>query len=269
MRFKNPCQPHVSSGRDSVIIQERVHDYRFITQHDHGRLSGELAAAWRDPETGKEISEELLIATYLHDVLWVQMDRVPSFDFESGKPLDFLAYPEAEKLEQYELGIDLITSVDPYTALLHALHFSEFVNREKHPAFRQRMDMRIAHLRASLGEARCENVDSDLQKLRFFDVLSLLLCMTGPGIPRTPPPWLNPSPHLTKRGLSAWWEGDDFILDPYRFNETLQVWIPYRDIPMSHDPEALRTAFLSTPVAHQAVTIRAASPSERAARAKK
>lgn len=239
-----------------MIIQDHLTYVRCITQHDHGRLSGELASVWKDPATGLGANEELVIATYLHDVLWVPMDHLPRVDAQSLRPLDFLAYPESDKLAGYEFGIDQIQTVDAYVALLHALHFSEFVRRDLHPGFRQRMDKRIEDLRAILGVERCATVDEDLALLRLFDVFSLLLCMTGPTIARTPPPWLNPSPHLTRRGMRAWWEDDALILDPYCFEAPLDVSIPYRDLPRGLTEAAFQAAFLAAPLESFHVKIR-------------
>lgn len=241
----------------TVIIQDRKSHYRCITQHHHGVISGEIALAWRDPDTGEGVSDAVIEATYLHDVLWVPMDARLYFD--GDRPLDFLAFPEASKLEYYAAGIALVTRQDAYMGLLHARHFGEFVSRDKHPDFRAAIDAHIHDARARLSDRTLQQVDADLTALRLFDVLSLLLCMTMPGGTRQPPPWLAPSPHLTRRGIEARWEGDALTLSRPCFDTPLLLGVPHRDIPREGSAEALRAAFQGAEFQHTVLTLRDAS----------
>lgn len=248
-----------------MIIQEHATTYRLITQHDHGRISGIFAQAWRDPVTGERASEALIHATYLHDILWVPIDLLPRF--ANGKPLDFIAFPEDDKLEAYAHGIVSVSSIDAYMGLLHARHFSEFISREQHPRFRSEMDALISDLTARISSTERERADDDLALLRLFDVFSLLLCMTGPHIARTPPPWLDPSPLLVRRGLDAFWPArDQFALSPYVFDRALSVRIPYREVPKTSEAAVLLEAYAGAPTLWQEVHVRAPSQAEMAAR---
>lgn len=238
-----------------MIIQDRKSHYRCITQHHHGIISGELALAWRDPQTGRGVRTEVIEATYLHDVLWVPMDARLRFD--GDRPLDFLSFPEPEKLEYYAAGIALVTRQDPYVGLLHAMHFGEFVSRDKHPDFRAAIDTHIQDARARLTDRTLQQVDEDLAALRLFDVISLLLCMTMPGGTRQPPPWLAPSPHLTRRGVEARWEGDALTLSPPCFDAPLRVGVPHRDIPREGRADELQAALQRAEFQHTVLELRA------------
>lgn len=244
-----------------MIIQEHADVYRCITQHDHGRISGFFAQAWRDPLTDHTADEDLIAATYLHDILWVPLDLLPRI--LDDRPADFIAFPEADKLRGYTHGIDAVASLDPYIGLLHARHFSGFVSREAHPAYRADMDARISALRAKLPAEVLARNDDDLALLRLFDVFSLLVCMTGPHIERTPPPWLNPSPLLVQRSLDAFWpDQHTFVVAPYCFDRELTLSIPYRSIPREADAATMIQAYIRAPVEWQRITVRAATPQE-------
>lgn len=252
-------------GCNRVIIQEHANAYRFITQHDHGRISGILAQAWRDPVTGSSAQDVVIAATYLHDILWVPLDLLPRVD--SDKPLDFIAFPEDDKLRAYEHGIQAMAALDPYIGLLHARHFSEFISREKHPKYRASMDALIASLGQKITEAQRTRADEELALLRLFDVFSLLLCMSGPHVARTPPPWLDPSPLLVQRGLDAFWPAPDvFALSPYPFSTPLELAIPYKETPKTADMSALLAAYAGAPVAWHRVRVRAPTEEELSAR---
>lgn len=248
-----------------MIIQEHATAYRFISQHDHGRISGLFAQAWRDPVTGERASDALICATYLHDILWVPIDLLPRF--LDGIPLDFIAFPETDKLAAYAHGIVSVSSVDAYMGLLHARHFSEFVSRERHPRFRSEMDALIAELAAKITPIERARAADDLALLRLFDVFSLLLCMTGPHIARKPPPWLDPSPLLVRRGLEAFWPApDQFSIGPRAFEQPFSVRIPYREVPKDLAPAKLLEAVACAPLAWQEVRVRAPSSAEVSAR---
>lgn len=228
-------------------------------------MSGIFAQAWRDPVTGHTADEDLIAATYLHDILWVPLDLLPRI--VDDRPADFIAFPEADKLQAYTHGIDAVASLDPYIGLLHARHFSEFVSRDKHPKYRAAMDTRILKLRAKLSAAVLARNDEDLALLRLFDVFSLLVCMTGPHIERTPPPWLNPSPLLARRSLTAFWPNTNtFVVAPYCFNDELKLSIPYRSIPRTAETATMIKAYIQAPVEWHRITVRAATPHELEAR---
>lgn len=235
-----------------MIVQDLDGRIRCVSQHDHAILSGIFARYWHDRTRQEEASTALIVATSLHDMCWIDADHHPRFDPHSGRPFDFLGYPENAKLELYVRGIQAMERIQAYGALLHALHFSVFASVETHPDFHAKLSSIIER-----STERChreghslEHVNRDLDLLRVFDVFSLLICMTGHEIERTPPPWLNPSPWLTRRGMEAHWEGDDFVVEPFHFREPFTVPLIYREVETredgSVDPQKLMTAEIRT-----------------------
>lgn len=231
-----------------MIIQDLPHTIRLITQHDHGRLSGIFAQAWRDPTTGEHAHPHLIEATYLHDILWTAVDLLPRYDDAQRHFADFIAFPMDAKIEAYTYGIQQVGKVSPYAGLLHARHFSEFMSRDKYPAFRHEMDGYIAQRRQELTMAVLAHENEDLALLRLFDVMSLILCMTGPAITRTPPPWLNPSPLMTQRNVHcAWVNAHTLQFAPFCFDAPFTLSIPFREVARSEDPIQMLSDFAAAP----------------------
>lgn len=217
-----------------MIVQRRHTEIRLITQHDHGILSGELAARWRDPLSGSRLNDVLILTSELHDFAWVAIDGSIAHWDEQGLPADFMSYPEDEKLVVYQQGIEELASIHPYAGLLLSRHYSAFSTEERAPMFTSREHNR----QKSLADA-CRNrgfdpsqIEEDFELLKVLDVLSLLICVTPPGsLEDDWPAWLNPSPLLEKRGMSATWSGDTLVLAPYPFEGPIQSVVPYRQLP--------------------------------------
>lgn len=215
-----------------MIVQDLGDRIRCIDQHDHALLSGVFAGFWRDPQSGERASSELITATALHDMCWIAADKTPRFNPDSGRPYDFLSYPEGAKLSLYLDGIQAMEALHPWGALLHALHFSSFASPAHHPEFHAKISALIERYtqRCHREGWPLDDVEAELKRLRLFDVFSLLLCMTGPEIERPAPPWLEDSPLLRAQGIQAYWEEGDFVMTPFYFTQPFDVSIVYRDV---------------------------------------
>ena len=260
---RQPLTPtHPISFRGNLMIVQDLGDrIRCIDQHDHAILSGVFASAWVGAQEKSPASSELIVATSLHDMCWIDADISPRFDPHSGRPWDFLAYPEAPKLALYLRGIAAMERLHPYGALLHALHFSSFADPKRQPAFHQEIGAIVARCseRCSREGHRLDRVTRDLELLRIFDVLSLLLCMTGPEIERAPPPWLAPSPLLQREGLTTRWERGDFVIDPFPFDAPFDVSIVYREVATHVDGSVDAGELAAAPRQAQRVRVRPAN----------
>lgn len=241
-----------------MIIQDHGDHLRVIDQHDHALLSGELAREWVDPETGRECRFELVLATAFHDMAWLDADARPVFSPETGRPYDFLSYPESPKLDVYDAGIHAMERFDLYAAYLHSLHFLSFASEQTHPAAYARAAHRSETLRARCDARGLDltHVEEELDLLRLFDVFSLLMCMTGPDITRQPPRWLNPSLQLAERGLTIDWEDGDVVITPYCFRRAFSVQLPYRDVKVSTSGRVEPTALYRAPKQLLTLTVR-------------
>lgn len=245
-----------------MIVQDLGDRIRCIDQHDHAILSGTFAGNWHDPQTGKPVTSDLITSTALHDMCWIEADLHPRFDPASGRPFDFLSYPEAAKLQLYLRGIETMERLHPWGALLHAMHFSSFASPGAHPTFHASVAAIIQRTteRCHREGWELDTLREDLELLRLFDVFSLLLCMTGPELERPAPPWLNPSPLLSKRSMTAYWEDGDYVIAPFHFREPFVVSIVYRDVDTKTDGSVSYDELVKAPRYARKVRIRGPKP---------
>jgi len=240
-----------------MLIQRRDGGLRLIRQHDHGLLSGELAEAWEGSLGSGDRDRVVVLATALHDLGWRELDATPRWNPETGRPHDFVDHPPDEKFEAAVEGIDRVEELHPYAAVLVSLHYCTFGSPGRPSEFEEAEEDRRVELLASLEDDAPgpRQIQADLGALRLFDNLSLLLCLTPPGVdPGANPSWLGPElldlPAWAGRGASRirleWRDEDVAILDPWLFRDgSLTLELPYRDLPGRRfpDPEALATAW--------------------------
>ena len=174
-----------------MLIRQRTDgQFEVITQEHHALLSGMLAQAWAQCH----LHPVLVAAITMHDAPWRDVDAEPRFNPETGLPHDFIDYPMDDKIAFYRRGIDRLERIHPYAAYMVSLHYTTFagtrdVERLQAPE-RERRD----RLETMLEGAFVSGAERALEWVKFFDVLSLHLCLTGPaadpeGIPR----WLGDS----------------------------------------------------------------------------
>ena len=249
-----------------MLIQGRADGLRLITQHDHGLLSGELAVAWRGPGGGEEPAEELVLAVSLHDLSWRELDAVPRRDPATGLPYDFLRFPADEKYEAASRGIDRVAELHPYAGVLVSLHYCTFGSPRRPSEFEESEEERRLEL---LGDMEDEapgpsRIRHDMDFLRLFDNLSLLLCLTPPGADEEHrPSWLTPDlltiPGGGPRMELSWRDDGTAVLNPFPFQgPELDVELPFRDLPPGPfaSDEALRKAWEEAPVEIHRIRLR-------------
>lgn len=95
-----------------------------ITQTDHSRLAGFLAAHWGNSTFAPlEPYESVTRAATFHDFGWLRYETEPQIDPASGEPYMFSNRPfEEAQLESYQWCVDWLGGVDPYSALLVGMH---------------------------------------------------------------------------------------------------------------------------------------------------
>ncbi|MDX1566470.1 MAG: DUF3891 family protein [Longimicrobiales bacterium] len=251
-----------------MLIQSRQGRWRLIRQHDHGLVSGELAAAWKGSLGSGSWDRVVVLATSLHDLGWRELDQTPRWNPETGRPHDFLDFPAEDKYEAASEGIDRIEELHPYAAVLVSLHYTTFGSPGRPSEFEEHEEDRRVELLDSLGDEAPgpRQIQADLQALRLFDNLSLFLCLTPPGADAASrPSWLTPDllrlppwaagevpssgdgaasagGSRDGRGATlhlAWRDDESVTLDPYPFDGArLEVEIPYRELPREGFPDA-------------------------------
>lgn len=251
-----------------MLVQRRKRAIRLIRQHDHALVSGALAHAWRREGAASAVSFELALAVALHDVAWIPLDRRPRLHAATGRPADFQDYPLGAKLDAYREGLDRLEVLHPLASLLGSLHYAAFV-RDEGPeaaaarAFLEGERRRRSRLSASVpADSATEEaclagglpLQEALELLRFFDRLSLLVCLSAPGSSsEARPAWLEPLDRVEEPGgreLGLAWAGEGHLLvKPFPLRSPLAVRIPYRDLPPGPfgGEEALGRAWKSAP----------------------
>ena len=233
-----------------MIVQKRAQTLRIIAQHDHGLLSGHLAASWLRA-SGEKLGFELVLAAGMHDLGWQSADARPIFDPSTGGPADFVAYPQEDRAALYTRALDDMARISPLTALLTSLHYQMMLGSKAPPTFLANEDARRAWLRGSgLIELDDDGVKEALAILQFFDVLSLYICMSAPGaVSDNLPRWLDPAvfaKDVDGRRYTISWQDEGLIhLHPFPFEGPITARLPYMtlDKVSYRSPEALLSAW--------------------------
>lgn len=108
-----------------MLISCRDGRLHVVTQGEHGRLAGCMAAAWgnqRFPASSAPAS--LTIAATRHDDGWRGLDGAPYVNTHAGRPAHFLEVPISETVGPYGEGVDAIYEQDVRAGVLASLHRS-------------------------------------------------------------------------------------------------------------------------------------------------
>jgi len=137
-----------------------------VAQPSHAWISGQLARAW-----GEDLHprEEVCLAAEQHDVAWIEWERDPAYDPETGYPYTFMSLDMPTKLAMWQTGPDALLAQSRYAALLVSLHGSRLYKELDRSAFEQRV-------RATLG-ASDEEVARNHRLVWIWDSMSLALLL--------------------------------------------------------------------------------------------
>lgn len=219
-----------------MIVQAlRRGGLRLIRQHDHALLAGAFAHGWKL----ERVPFETVLAATLHDFPWRQEDTAPLFDASRGRFYDFVSYPIEERARFYSAGIDDLEGLaGEAVAALTSMHFLRLMGAGAPSDFTARELSRRDRLRP----AETVDLDVSLEYLRFFDALSLFVCMTSPAIEASDvPAWLRSNDttsfelHMPRTGALRlrWITPDRLAIDPFPFESSPSTF----DIPVFILPE--------------------------------
>jgi hypothetical protein len=161
-----------------VIVVDEATRLRIVTQPDHARFAADMLSLWRaDGLPDHPRRDDLLFATREHDNGWREPDAAPRVDPEQRRPLTFLSYPEADRLELWARGIHRFAAERPLAALLIAEH-AEAVHRPLSDAWERFFDELESYRALWLEEVGVDRstVRLDYRFLGLADTLSLALC---------------------------------------------------------------------------------------------
>ena len=222
---------------------------RLVTQAAHARLAGALARCW-----DVSLPQPVLEAIDQHDDPWIETDASLRLD-EEGGVYDFMTLPLDERLALYTRGIDAME--DPRVALLTSLHYVRLIKGQASEAW-------VAHERArqrSLAAALAlddATLATHLDWLRFFDVLSLYVCMTPPGASAAGRPyWLSPEVFARdpqgRRFVPRWGGPEHLVLEGAPMEEVTFA-LPCTDRPLDERGGVDRRAAAASALQHMVIT---------------
>jgi hypothetical protein len=179
----------------------------YVTQPDHARVSGELAAAF-DSRKVPNVTPAVQQAIALHDIGWLPYDgelkspKQPT-PVPAGTPLSF-ANTEPELFLRAWMGsIQAAQSTGPLGGLIVSAHFARLTHpylergagtpeqREAVEQFLHREAARVDRLLPQAGLS-LEKIEALIEVLQFCDLASLYLC-SNPASPVELPQVLNGS----------------------------------------------------------------------------
>ncbi|MDR7075594.1 hypothetical protein J2Y03_000582 [Neobacillus niacini] len=172
-----------------MIIREREDSFILITQHDHAKISGEIAQHWEDEYfKGEERKEEAVLAISEHDRGWIEADSAPLWNSHQQKTYTFMDYPLESKIACYKKGIDEVEKMSKYASLLCSAHYASFLQYEENPIAQKFMEdestrrLRLLKQCGILGNMAKEKLfHHHLSILKWCDNLSLYICLNEPG----------------------------------------------------------------------------------------
>ena len=186
--------------RRDITLADDTQRWSLISQVEHARLSGELAASWGndrfDPVVGSTESDsthdlmavrkEVLAAITHHDDGWREWDAAPKMDPVERQPYSFTEMPLEDALDIWRASILACATIGPLAAWMVAGHFIELRSGSDTQTAQSDhwIDEMTTRRKQWLAEWQGVNPVSHtmglaelaLQWLRLFDLLSLWLC---------------------------------------------------------------------------------------------
>ena len=137
-----------------------------VAQPSHAWISGQLARAWAGEVRPRD---EVCLAAEQHDVAWIDWERRPSYDPQTGLPYTFMSLDMPTKLAMWETGPDALLAQSRYAALLVSLHGSRLYKDLDRSAFER-------EVRATL-DASDDEIARNRRLLWTWDSMSLALLL--------------------------------------------------------------------------------------------
>lgn len=220
-----------------MIVTRRGGMLHLVEQIEHGRVAGELAAAW-----GNDVFEvpaprdPVVFAAAHHDEGWRAWDRRPLFNEPERRPAHFLEIDVTEHVTLYRQGRDRVGLADGYAGVLVGMHWTGlYRGRWSAPGARGRLGLGEADLRlqdavvdaeehrgiADRRRAWTGGTRGDFEAglwhnhalLQLWDLLSLYLAV----MPQDPGPADGPAPQLWGPQLARLeHDPQDVLLPPVR-----------------------------------------------------
>lgn len=168
-----------------MLVYKRENDFVLVEQHDHAILSGDLFSHLRDDVVTGNFRSDVFFAVRNHDRAWIGIDATPIWNDGQDSPYSFIDLPSLLKLPHYQYGIDWVECKNKYAALLCSQHYASFFSHTKDDAeleyYQYELD-RQNRLLVKIGDVSENENNNHLDILKFFDRLSVYICMNEPGV---------------------------------------------------------------------------------------
>ncbi len=228
---KTPLQPkttdYVPAWEAILRAQKSPSDeWLLVTQADHAALAGEMARSMSGPDF-PALEPEVIRAIAVHDDGWKQVDTdgVPKTNARN-RPLSFLDEAPADIFRAWQGSIASGTGVAPIAGILVSEHFCRIARESSRaagtpPETAQALTTFIERELAQQEDLReqqsrnAEQIESLVDVLQFFDLLSLYLCCGSQENIGFPQRWNEKTFHLSR-------EGDVCRLQPALFTRPTQ-----------------------------------------------
>lgn len=171
-----------------------------ITQPAHAWISGQLASAWGNDDSGlSRPSREVRLAAEQHDIAWLDWEAAPSLNPGAGLPYAFNQFPTLDHLAIWANATSRALSYGRYPALLISMHGTYLYERfhdfesdssDEAQAARDFLDREHSMQESIIGalmttrDVSRDEVERDRRLVSLWDAMSLALCM-GIEEPRT------------------------------------------------------------------------------------
>lgn len=168
-----------------MLIYERKNDFVLVEQNNHAILSADLFNQLRGDLFDENRRSDVLFAIRNHDRAWIGIDATPLWNDEKNAPYSFIDLPSLLKLPHYQYGIDWVERKSKYAALLCSQHYASFFSHAKNEAeleYYQYELERQNRLRVESGNVSDKGNNNHLDVLKFFDKLSIYICINEPGV---------------------------------------------------------------------------------------
>ncbi len=171
--------------RREIKLEQQGPQWLLVSQVEHARISGELAAVWEE-----QFPSEVIEAIKHHDDGWAHWEDAPQLDSRLGRPYSFLELPAVEAMTIWEGSIAEARKIGPLAGWIVAGHFMALLARSDHaqePLAQQWLQLMAGQRTAWLTEWQNVSPDNSLQiaaraqrVLLVADLFSLWLCCDCP-----------------------------------------------------------------------------------------
>ena len=108
-----------------MIVTRRDEGLALVTQVEHGRVAGELAAHWGNAVfEGPTPRESVVLAARQHDEGWRAWDARGLLNEVERRPLHFLEIDPDDHVRLYREGVERVRLGDAYSGLLVGMHWT-------------------------------------------------------------------------------------------------------------------------------------------------